>query len=78
MIKANEVIRMGGSRGGINHGSRRLASVRLQFSCELDDQDRVLARQRRQHDKGDLREDVVVAFADPDIAHRGKETERHD
>ena len=35
----------------------------LELARELDDQDRVLARQADQHQEPDLGEDVVVALA---------------
>ena len=45
---------------------------------ELDDQDRVLAREADQHDEADLREHVVVPAAQPDAEQREQQAHRHD
>ncbi len=61
-MKANDVIRIGRSRKrqastvASNDGS----ALVLELLGELDDQDGVLGRQADEHDKADLREDVVV------------------
>ena len=61
-MNANDVIRIGRSRSwhASSVASRRSTpAVALELG-ELDDQDRVLARQADQHDEADLREDVDV------------------
>jgi hypothetical protein len=50
----------------------------LALAGELDDQDRVLARQADQHDQADLGEDVVVAAGQPHAGDRGQQAHRHD
>jgi hypothetical protein len=55
---------------------RRL--LHLQLPRELDDQDRVLAREPHQHEQRDLREDVVVAAGEPHPGDREQQAHRHD
>ena len=45
---------------------------------ELDDQDRVLARQADQHQEADLRENVDVHLGDHDADDRAQQAHRHD
>ena len=79
-MKANEVIRIGRSRS--RHAStRRLGlglALAMQLAGELDDQDRVLARQADQHDQADLHEDVDRRPRRQDPDHRAEQAERHD
>ena len=56
----------------------RRAAGELQLAGELDDQDRVLARQAHQHDQADLHEDVVVASGVVDPDHSRQQPHRHD
>src|SRR5215813_2043459 len=53
--KASDVMMIGRSRGG-----EAVAPLVLELLGEFDDQDRVLRRQRDQHDEAHLRENVVV------------------
>ena len=45
---------------------------------ELDDQDRILARETDEDDEADLREDVVVATAEPHARNGEEQAQRHD
>ena len=80
MMKAIDVISTGRSR---TRQASRIACTRFSPSCsrclrELDDQDRVLAGQPRQHEEADLREDVVVAAGQPHAGDRAEQRHRHD
>ena len=65
MMKANDVIRIGRSRmrHASSAASTAVAALLLELARELDDQDRVLAREADEHEEPDLGEDVVVAAA---------------
>ncbi len=58
--------------------ARRGAPSCLALPGELDDEDRVLAREPRQHQEADLGENVVVAAGQPDAADRREQGHRHD
>ncbi len=71
-MKAKEVMTIGRSRSSAGV-ERRLAGGRpasLAELGELDDQDRVLARETDEHDETDLREDVDVEPRPPDAGDR--------
>ena len=74
MMNATDVISTGRSR--TRHASRIACDVALAFVLalpgELDDQDRVLAGEPREHEEADLREDVVVAAGQPDAGDRAR------
>ena len=55
----------------------RLALL-LALPGELDDQNRVLAREPGEHEEADLREHVVVAAGEPDAGDRREQRHRHD
>ena len=76
-MNANDVIRIGRSRSrhASSVASRRGTPASLLLLGELDDQDRVLARQADQHHEADLREDVDV-HARP-ASRRRSSTSRH-
>ena len=80
MMNATDVISTGRSR--TRHASRiavrRSSPSLLALPRELDDQDRVLARQAGQHQEADLREHVVVAAGEPDAGDRREQRHRHD
>ena len=63
-MKANDVIKIGRnrSRDASSVASKHGLALFVQLLGELDDQDRILARQADQHDQADLHEDVHVAI----------------
>ncbi len=65
---------MGGALGGVAMAE----AVLLGLPRELDDQDRVLGRQADQHDKADLRQDIIVHAHQIDAQDRCQQTHRHD
>ncbi len=65
---------LGGFQGGLIAGTPSLLAV----AGELDDQDRVLAGQARQHDEADLDEDVDVHPGHRDPGQGAQQAHRHD
>ena len=59
-------------------GEAILAVAILDLFRELDDEDGVFAGEADEHDKADLREDVVLHRAQPDAADRAEQTHRDD
>ena len=55
---------------GFERGLDDALALQLELARELDDQDRVLAREPHQHDQPDLHEDVVVAAGQPHADQR--------
>ena len=76
-MNANDVITIGRSRSrhASSVASRRGSPASRRVLGELDDQDRVLARQADQHHEADLREDVDVLLGDR--ARRRSTLSRH-
>ena len=76
-MNANDVIKIGRSRSRDASSSRleaRLAFL-VQLPGELDDQDRVLARQPDEHDQADLHEDVHIAIRRQHAGHRTQQAQ---
>ena len=65
-------------RAAIYRGLEAGLAAFLGLLGELDDQDGVLGGQADQHDKADLRQDVVVQAAQIDAEDRGEQAHRHD
>ena len=80
MMNATDVMSTGRSR--MRQASRIAVDARralcFPLPRELDDQDGVLARQPREHEKTDLREHVVVAARQPHAGDRREQRHRHD
>ena len=80
MMNANDVIRIGRRRMRLASSAavRSIATLPLEIARELDDQNRVLAREPDEHEQADLREDVVVAAREPHAGDRRQQAHRHD
>ncbi len=63
---------------GFQRGFDDALALHFQLAGELDDQDRVLARQAHQHHQADLHEHVVVAAGQPHAGQRREHAHRHD
>ena len=62
----------------LNDGADAVLTAFLGGTRELDNEDSVLAGQAHQHDKADLRQDVIVQTAQTDAGNGTEQTHRHD
>src|SRR5262245_25619466 len=62
----------------LERGRQSIVAATLEIPRELDDQNRVLARETDQYEQSDLRENVVVTACHPHSGDRRQETHRHD